>query len=124
MGQIKFLVLVCGKGFQNFNATLTNVPGRVGARGGGGQGVTVPRWRTLAPVGKIEQFVGERHTLGNLKHSYSQLSPCGHPAITDTPLLLTDSKSPAETTMKYIEITLAITDSCYYGIRTLRAVPN
>ena len=39
--------------------------------------------------------------------------------LADTPLLRTDGKSPAETTMKCIEITLAITE-----FRTLRAVPN
>ena len=47
---------------------------------------------------------------------FSQLLRCGHPAISDTPLLRTDGKSPAETTMKCIEITLAITDSRNYGI--------
>ena len=31
---------------------------------------------------------------------YSQLSPCGHSAITDTSLLRTKEKSPAETIKK------------------------
>ena len=48
--------------------------------------------------------------------SYSQLSPCGHLAITDTPLLRTGAKSPAETAKKCIEISLAIADSRCYGI--------
>ena len=30
--------------------------------------------------------------------SYSQLSPCGHLAITDTPLIRTAAKSPAKVT--------------------------
>ena len=57
-------------------------------------------------------------------YEYSQLSPCGHPAITDTPLLRTVCKSPAETTMKCIEITLAITDSRYYGIADTSCSPE
>ena len=28
---------------------------------------------------------------------YSQLSPCGHPAITDTPIIRTEAKSQAKT---------------------------
>ena len=32
-----------------------------------------------------------------LKYKYSQLSPCGHLAITDTPIKRTAAKSPAET---------------------------
>ena len=47
---------------------------------------------------------------------YSQLSPCGHPTITGTPLLRTGAKSPAETTKKCMEIIPTITDSRYYGI--------
>ena len=39
---------------------------------------------------------------------YSQLLPCGHSAITDTPLLRKGAKSPAKTTKKCMEITLAI----------------
>lgn len=31
---------------------------------------------------------------------YSQLPPCGHPAITDTPLLGTEAKFPTETKKK------------------------
>ena len=57
-------------------------------------------------------------------YMYSQLSPCGHPAITDTPLLRTVCKSPAETTMKCIEITFAITDSRYYGIADTSCGPQ
>ena len=45
---------------------------------------------------------------------YSQLLPFGHPVITHTSLLGTVSKSPVETAIKYISITLAITNSCYY----------
>ena len=51
-------------------------------------------------------------------YKYSQLPPCVHPTITDTPPLRTVSKSPAETTMICIGIaypsllrTLAITDT-------------
>ena len=46
---------------------------------------------------------------------YSQLPPCGHPAITDTSLLWTKEKSLAETIKKYMKTALAITDTCYYG---------
>ena len=57
-------------------------------------------------------------------HTYSQLSRCGHSVNTDTPLLRTDSKSLAETTMKCIEITLATTDSRYYGIADTSCGPK
>ena len=46
---------------------------------------------------------------------YSQLPPCGHPAITDTSLLRTKEKSAAETIKKYMKTALAITDARYYG---------
>ena len=39
----------------------------------------------------------------------------GHPAITDTSLLRTKEKSPAENIKKYMKIALAITDARYYG---------
>ena len=47
---------------------------------------------------------------------YSQLSPCEHPAITYTPVLGTEAKSPAETTKKCMETTPAIAEFRYYGI--------
>ena len=59
-----------------------------------------------------------RYSLG-LPCIYSQLSPCGHPAITDSPLLRTGAKSPAETAKKCMEITPAITE-----LRTLQVVRN
>ena len=52
----------------------------------------------------------------NLESVYSQLSPYGHIAITDTPLLRTLCKSPAKPIINYIAEALAITDSRYYGI--------
>ena len=42
---------------------------------------------------------------------YSQLSPYGHLAITDTPLLRTLCKSPAKPIINYIAVALAITDT-------------
>ena len=41
---------------------------------------------------------------------YSQLSPCGHLAITDTPLIRTAAKSPAKVTDDWLKQTPAITD--------------
>ena len=69
----------------------------------------------LAKSGDIVVSVLGELTLlyDNMMFLYSQLSPCGHPAITDTPLLRTVCKIPAENTMKCIEITLALTDSRY-----------
>ena len=55
---------------------------------------------------------------------YSQLSPCGHPAITDTPLLRTGAKSPVETAKKCMEIIPAITDSALTELRILHVVPK
>ena len=47
---------------------------------------------------------------------YSQLSPCGHLAITDTPLIRTAAKSPAKVTDIWLKQTPDITDSRYYGL--------
>ena len=44
---------------------------------------------------------------GNRPKEYSQLLPCGHLAITDTPLLRTGAEVPG--------ITPTVTDSLYYG---------
>ena len=33
---------------------------------------------------------------------YSQLSPCGHPAITDTPIIRTEAKSQAKTIYRHL----------------------
>ena len=57
------------------------------------------------------------------KSSYSQLSPCGHPATTDTPIIRTAAKSPAKTNYRrFTEI-----NSRYYGhslMRTLTRGPH
>ena len=55
---------------------------------------------------------------------YSQLSPYGHLAITDTPLLRTLCKSPAKPIINYIAVALAITDSRYYGIADTSCGPQ
>ena len=55
--------------------------------------------------------------------NYSQLSPCRHLAITDTPLLQTDIKSPAKTTMKCIEITLATQTNICIVLLSLQWTP-
>ena len=47
---------------------------------------------------------------------YSQLSPCGHLGITDTPLIRTAAKSPAKVTEVWLKQTPVITDSRYYGL--------
>ena len=52
----------------------------------------------------------------NTKQVYSQLSPCGHLAITDTPLIRTAAKSPAKVTDVWLKQTPALTDSRYYGV--------
>ena len=55
----------------------------------------------------------------NSTSEYSKLPPCGHLAITDTPLLRTAAKSPAgETYRRLTEI-----NSRYYGLLLLRT-PN
>ena len=46
---------------------------------------------------------------------YSQLPPCGHLAITDTPLLRTAAKFPGESYRRLTEI-----NSRYYGLSLLR----
>ena len=50
--------------------------------------------------------------------TYSQLSPCGHLAITDTPIIQTAAKSPAK--IEYIRLTE--TNSRYYGLLLLRTL--
>ena len=52
-------------------------------------------------------------------NNYSQLPPCGHLAITDTPLLQTAAKSPAK--LSYRRLTEI--NSRYYGLSLLRT-PN
>ena len=55
--------------------------------------------------------------------TYSQLSPCGHPAITNTPIIRTAAKSPAKTSCRR----LTEINSRYYGLslmRTLTRGPN
>ena len=47
---------------------------------------------------------------------YSQLSPCGHPAITDTPITRTVAKSPAKTNYRR----LTEINSRYYGLSLMR----
>ena len=47
---------------------------------------------------------------------YSQLSPCGHLAIMDTPLIPTAAKSPAKVADVWLKQTPTITDSRYYGL--------
>ena len=55
-----------------------------------------------------------------LATQYSQLPPCEHPAITDTPIIRTAAKSPAKPNFRH----LSEINSRYYGLslmRTLRA---
>ena len=51
---------------------------------------------------------------------YSQLSPCGHPAITDTPIIRTAAKSPAKTSWRR----LTEINSQYYGLSLMRTPPR
>ena len=48
-------------------------------------------------------------------YNYSQLSPCGHLAITDTPKIQTAAKSPAN--LNYSRLTEI--NFCYYGLSLL-----
>ena len=59
-----------------------------------------------------------------MRFNYSQLPPCGHLAITDTPLLRTDTKSPAKVTKVWLKWTPAITESHYYGLTDTLFGPN
>ena len=49
---------------------------------------------------------------------YSQLWPCSHPAITDTPIKRTTANSPAKT--NYISLTEI--NSRYYGLSLMRTL--
>ena len=50
--------------------------------------------------------------------NYSQLSPCGHLAITDTPIIWTAAKSLTKINYRHVtEI-----NSCYYGLLLLRTL--
>ena len=50
--------------------------------------------------------------------NYSQLSPCGHPAIMNTPIKQTAAKSPAKTNYRRMtEI-----NSRYYGLSLMRTL--
>ena len=52
------------------------------------------------------------------KRKYSQLSPCGHLAITDTPIKRTAAKSQEKTNYRrLIEI-----NSCYHGLSLMRTL--
>jgi hypothetical protein len=73
---------------------------------------------SLSPVLSYQIIIHAQTCQVYILYKYSQLPPCGHPTITDTPPLRTVSKSPAETTMICIGIaypsllrTLAITDT-------------
>ena len=53
-----------------------------------------------------------------VKGKYSQLSPCGHPSITNTPIIRTTAKFPAKTNYRrYTEI-----KSRYYGLSLMRTL--
>ena len=47
---------------------------------------------------------------------YSEISPCGHPAITDTPIIQTAAKSPAKTNYRC----LTEINSRHYGHSLMR----
>ena len=49
---------------------------------------------------------------------FSQLSTCGHPAITDTPIIRTAAKSQAKTTYRR----LTEINSRYYGLSLMRTL--
>ena len=51
---------------------------------------------------------------------YSQLSPCGHLAITDTSIIRTIAKSPAKIDYRH----LTEINSCYYGLSLLRTLTH
>ena len=59
-----------------------------------------------------------RETNGIRCSYYSQLSPCGHPAITDTPIIRTAAKSPAK--INYRRLTEI--NSRYYGLSLMRTL--
>ena len=52
--------------------------------------------------------------------TYSQLSPCGHPAITNTTIIRTAAKSPAKTSCRR----LTEINSRYYGLSLMRTPPR
>ena len=58
--------------------------------------------------------------VSGLLAQYSQLSPCGHPAITDTPIIRTAAKSPAKTSCRR----LTEINSRYYGLSLMRTPPR
>ena len=70
---------------------------------------------------KIKSTAGTiRYTRDRLVRAlnlYSQLSPCGHPAITDTPIKRTVAKSPAK--KKITDVWLK-KNSRYYGLSLMR----
>ena len=55
---------------------------------------------------------------GRLLYVYSQLLPCGHLAITDTPIIRTVAKSLAKTNYRR----LTETNSRYYGLSLVRTL--
>ena len=57
-----------------------------------------------------------RENNNTLETLYSQRSPCGHVAITDTPLIRTAAKSPAKITVIWLKQTPANTNTRYYGL--------
>ena len=72
----------------------------------------------IKSVNKIELNWNEEKETSYSIASYSQLSPCGHPAITDTQIERIAPKSPAKTNYKR----LTEINSPYYGLPLKRTV--
>ena len=64
------------------------------------------------------QFFKSYTASSNNIAKYSELSPCGHPAITDTQLIWTEAKSPAKTDYRR----LTEINSHYYGLSLMRTL--
>ena len=73
-------------------------------------------WDSKAEVWKLTIVKKEGDRLVRVLNLYSQLSPCGHPAITDTPIKRTVAKSPAKTNYRR----LTEINSRYYGLSLMR----
>ena len=67
---------------------------------------------------KLLDISGPQLPLCDAVANYRQLLPCGHPAITDTPIIRTAAKSPAQTNYRC----LTEINSCYYGHSLMRTL--
>ena len=67
---------------------------------------------------KTQRLSKKHHEADTLSSAYSQLSPCGHPAITDTPIIRTAAKSPAKINNRR----LTEINSRYYRLSLMRTL--